>query len=323
MAKQTKCRIYVLGRESVFGSPFAYMRWRHPETNRPHWLQIDRGPETGFPELLQTDGIRRRYDAFSAGFGPYAQARLAYETNGIFFMLPSVEDDLVGAYKYRYDMEALRPYRPDLRAAQQVLASRGEHPLRVLIWQVIQDLNPYVPRSRNVVELRVHFSINLPEFLAQVREEQTKAKLQLQYMARAEKALVDGAKLRGQEVDPRWQANYDLILAQLVAYQARIWEYGVALDAFLENPKQAELRRGEEVLHTWDIHNVSQIRTEEASPYIERARQLFKGVIQEHPGSPWAARAQWELDRGFGFDLRPGYDRPYKEVANPMPLPKL
>lgn len=323
MAKQAKCRVYVLGRESVFGSPYAYIRWRHPQTQRPHWLQIDRGPETGFPELLQTDGIRRRYDAFSAGFGPYAQARLAYETNGIFFMLPSVEDDLVGAYKYRYDMEALRPYRPDLRAAQQILASRGEHPLRMLIWQVIQDLNPYQERARNIVELRVSFSLAPAEFITQARQEQTKAKLQLQYMARAEKALLEGAKWRQQEADPRWQANYDLILAQLIAYQARIWEYGVALDAFIEKPKQAEPRRGQQVLHSWDIRNVAEIRTEEASPSIDRARQLFAALIKEHPGSPWAARAQWELDRGFGIDLHPYYDQPYHQVADPSPPPKL
>jgi hypothetical protein len=26
-------------------------------------------------------------------------------------------------------------------------------------------------------------------------------------------------------------------------------------------------------------------------------------VVEEHPGTPYAARAQWELRRGFGVDL--------------------
>ena len=323
VAKAANCKVYVLGRESVFGYPYAFIRWRHPQTNRVHWLRIDRGPETGFPEQLQTNGFRRRHDAFSSGFGPYEQTRLARETNAIFFMLPSVETDLVRATKVRYDMEALRPYRPDLRARVEVFADRGEFPLRTMIWQVIQDLNPYQQKSKNVIEMRMEFSLDPQKFVQQARQEQAKAKLQLQYMAQAEQTLIAGKKLREQEADPRWQANYDLILAQLVAYQARIYEYGVALDAFIAAPKTAAPTKGNRVLHNWDIHTVRQVRTEEAQPFIDRARSMFAEIKHEHPGSPWAARAQWELDRGFGVDLRPDYDLPYKNVPNAMAPPKL
>ena len=31
-AKAAKCRVYALGREAVFGYPYAYMRWKHPAT---------------------------------------------------------------------------------------------------------------------------------------------------------------------------------------------------------------------------------------------------------------------------------------------------
>lgn len=323
IAQGARCKIYVLGRESVFGYPYAYIRWRHPQTNRIHWLRIDRGPETGFPEQLQTNGFRRRHDAFSSGFGPYEQTRMARETNGIFFMLPSVESNLVRATKVRYDMEALRPYRPDLRARAEVFADRDEFPLRTLIWKVIQDLNPYAQQSKQVIEMRMEFSLKPQEFIQQARQEQAKAKLHLQYMAQAEKALLGGQKLREQEADPRWQANYDLILAQLVAYQARIYEYGVALDAFIAKPKTAPPTKGDRVLHNWDIRTVKAIRTEEAKPYIDRATSMFAEVKKEHPGSPWAARAQWELNRGFGVDVMPDYDLPYKNVPNAMKPPKL
>lgn len=324
VAKAAKCKIYVLGRESVFGYPYAFLRWRHPQTNRIHWLQIDRGPETGFPEQLQTNGFRRRHDAFSSGFGPYEQSRMARESNAIFFMLPSVESKLVAAKKVRYDMEALRPYRPDLRARVEVFADREDFPLRTLIWKVIQDLNPYAEGSRKVLEMRMAFSLKPQEFVQQARQEQAKAKLQLQYMAQAEQALIDGKKLRQQEADPRWQANYDLILAQLVAYQARIYEYGVALEHFMAKPKMAPPTKGNLVLHNWDIRTVRAIRTEEAKPYIDRATSMFAEIKREHPGSPWAARAQWELDRGFGVDVVPDYDLLYKnQVSNPIKPPKM
>jgi hypothetical protein len=323
VAKAAKCKIYVLGRESVFGYPLAFYRWRHPQTNRIHWLPMDRGPETGFPEQLQTNGFRRRHDAFSSGFGPYEQARMARETNGIFFMLPSIEEDVVGRHKQSYALEALRPYRPDLRARIEVFADRDEFPLRTLIWQVIQDLNPYHKASAKAVEMRMSFSLNPQDFVAQARQEQTKAKMHLRYMADAEKMLIEGKHLREQEADPRWQANYDIILAQLIAYQARIYEYGIALDAFIEAPKSAKPNQGNKVLVQWDIQTVKKVRTEDAKPYIERANEQFAQIQKEHPGSPWAARAEWEIRRGFGVDLRPEYRLPIKKVPNPIKPPKL
>jgi hypothetical protein len=327
-AKAAKCKIYVLGRESMFGYPFAFIRWRHPETQRVHWLEINRGPETGFPEQLQTNGLRRRNDAFSSGFGPYEQSRLARETNGIFFMLPSVERDLVGKEnRYRYDLEAMRPFLPDLRSRLEVLQDRGDYPLRSLIWRVISDLNPFDERAQQIVELEHDFSLRFDVLANEIRENQTKAKLLIRYMARVEALLQQGKKLREQEANPRWQANFDLIHAQLIAYQARVYEYGVGLEAFLRN-YPAEIRkhtprRGNEVLHSWHIRGRSQTLTEESRPYIERADEMLERVADGYRGTPWGARAEWEKRRGYGIYLGPYYDLPYKQVTNPMPLPKL
>ncbi len=327
-AKAANCKVYVLGREAMFGYPFAFIRWRHPQTQRVHWLEINRGPETGFPEQLQTNGLRRRNDAFSSGFGPYEQSRLARETNGIFFMLPSVEKDLVGnENRYRYDLEAMRPFLPDLRSRLEVLQDRDQYPLRSVIWQAISDLNPYNERAQRVVELEHDFPVAFAELAGVVRENQLKAKLLIRYMAEVEAILVAGTKYREQEADPRWQANYDLICAQLVAYQARVYEYGVGLEAFLRN-YAAELkrhppRRGDEVLHSWHLRLRDRTLTQESVPYIERAGEMLEGVAEEYRGTPWAARAEWEKRRGYGIYLGPYYDLPWKNVKNPSPLPKL
>ena len=96
VALAARCRVYVLGREAVFGSRYARVRWVHPRTGRTHNLPVDRGPETAFVEQLQTEGFEARTDAHPSGFGPYAQCRLAWQTGGIFFMLPSLESNLVG-----------------------------------------------------------------------------------------------------------------------------------------------------------------------------------------------------------------------------------
>ena len=326
-AKAARCKIYVLGRESVFGYPFVYMRWEHPQTRRIHWIPVSRGPETAFVEQLQVDGFRRRHDAFPSGFGPYEQCRLARETGGIFFMLPSLESALVRGEKRRYELEIMRPYRPDMRARVEALDDRKRYPLRAVIWQCIYELNPYEgPEIARQVEMRVHFSPIYEQFVRQARIEQGKARNYLIYLARVQKILEDGARFRADEADPRWQANYDLIYAQLVAYQARIWEYGAALDAFISQPKVAPLTKPPDrhLVH-WNVGVRKQTRTEESKPYIDKATELFHTVVENHPGTPWAARAQGELKRGFGVDFHPEYHRTYYNPPGgvTVPVPKL
>ena len=145
------------------------------------------------------------------------------ETGGVFFMLPSVETRLVrgNVDKRRYQLEALRPYLPDMRSRLEQLQERDKVPLKSLIWKVIYDLNPYNRDVAKIIEIRMSYSLNPAEFLKQARTEQTKAKIYLEYLHRAEKAMEEAANLRQQETSPRWQANYDLIYAQIIAYQAR------------------------------------------------------------------------------------------------------
>ena len=322
-ARAARCRVYTLGREAVFGYPWAHIRYRHPQTKRTHWLRVDRGPESAFVEQLQTNGFHRRHDAFSSGFGPYDQARLSRESGGIFFLLPSIETNLVGgqAGKRRYALDTMRPYRPDLRARLSVVADRNKFPLRSLIWKVVNDLDPAkVPQ----VNMRVDFPLAGAQFLPTARAAQVKAATYINYLGAAQKMLESGKLLREQEPEPRWQANYDLILAQVVAYQARMYEYGVALEDFIKAPKTASLTRPPNLrLVDWNITTNNKVRSDVSKPYIERSTTLFKQVLQSHPGTPWAARARQELARGFGIDLVPDYDPPYIQVANPKPLPKL
>jgi hypothetical protein len=322
-AKQAKCKIYTLGRESVFGYPYAHRRWVHPETQHVHWLQMDRGPETAFVEALQTDGLRRRYDAFGSGFGPYEQARMARETGGVFFMLPSPETNIIRGEKRRYELEKLKIYKPDLRDRLSVIQDRNEYKLRYFIWQVVNDLNPHVQKSKSV-ELRHTFGKDPKDFLQQVRDEQRKATMHLRYLAEAQSVLERAAIHREQEPEPRWQANYDLMLAQVVAYQARVYEYGAFLEAFIASPQVFPLTKAPNLtLNHFHITTKRETVNDDSAPYIEKSNELFKIVQQNHPGTPWAARAKWEMTRGFGIGIAPVYYPPPRIVPNPTPVPKL
>ena len=241
-------------------------------------------------------------------------------------MLPSVETSLVRGHKRRYELEVLRPYKPDLRSRLEVFADRDEKPMRTFLWKVINDLNPYNKQAARVVEMRMAFDLRPNVFREQALQEQKKAILYIQYLGEVQRILENDAQPhRGQEAEPRWQANFDLIYAQTIAYQARLYEYGAALEDFLRNPQTAPLTREPNLrLVHWDIATRKPIRAPDKSDeYIKRATVLFNKVIEEHPGTPWAERAQWELKRGFGVHLVPDYDPPYINYPNPSPLPKL
>lgn len=327
-AKAAGCICYVLGREAVFGYPYAFMRWKHPGTGHVHWLRVDRGPETAFVEQLQTDGFRRRYDAFPSGFGPYEQTRLARETGGVFFMLPSLETSLVRGENRRYELEAMRGYRPDLRNRLEIGEENLNSLLRSRINQVINDLNPYNPRVQPHIELRVHFSPTFNAFLKQAAEEKAKSLRYVEYLNRAEKVFESEEMryARQQETSRRWQANYDLLFAQILAYKVRNFEYAAYLDWFAKNPKVVPLTRAPNLtLAHWDISTRSETLTGDLTrDYIARAKGMFEAVIEDHPGTPWAARAAWELRRGFGVELSPHYRAPSRSYSGPsIPIPKL
>jgi hypothetical protein len=327
-AKAARCKLYVLGREAVFGYPYAHVRWVHPQTDHVHWIPIDRGPETAFVEQLQTDGFRRRYDAHPSGFGPYECSRLGRETGGIFFMLPSLETDLVHGQKRKYVLEQMRRYMPDLRSKLEVKAEIDNSPLRSMLEKVIYDLNPYNEQAAKIIVMRVHFSPDYPTFVQQARIEQAKALVYIDYLARVEQTIAKMERQRRQEDSPRWQANYDLMYAQVIAYQARMFEYGAYLEEFIKKPKVVPKKKSPNLTHVgWEIATRKETITgDKIKPYVERATAMFQEVIKNHAGTPWAARAEWELQRGFGVHLVEDYDAPDRVIppGTPLtPVPKL
>jgi len=330
-ARDARCKIFVLGREAVFGYPYAHFRWEHPQTGRIHWLPVNRGPETAFVEQLQINGFRRRHDAYASGFGPYEQSRMAHQTGGIFFMLPSPESDLVRDEKKReYELDAMRGYHPDLRARHEVLTDRDTSKLRMAIWGIINDLNPYRPEVAQTIELRTHFAPDYQQFLEQVAEQKVRASVYLPYLDRAVKLLESDEmrRLRRDEPELRWRANYDLILGQLMAYKVRVYEYLAYLDHFAKNPKRVPFHKPPDLkLEYWGIRTRREMLTRDVTgEYLEQANELLAQCAKNHSGTPWAARADWERHRGYGVTLKPVYWHTWRRGGQPaerIPIPKL
>lgn len=315
-ARGANCRIYGLGREAVFGYPFATLRWTDPETDLVFWRQVRRGPETPRVEQMQSNGIWRRYDAHPSGFGPYELVRMCRETGGIYFMLPSLETNLVRGEKRIYELDAMRPYLPDSRSRAEYDNDLKKMPLRRTIGEVIETLNPI---SNTGFALLQDYPVTPNEFVAAASRETAKARVMIDAYSAAEAALRKYENERRYESSHRWQANYDLLLAQTIAYRVRVNEYVAYIDAFMQNPKA---RENPKTTH-WRVAFrpktiAAELPTtgEQTSDLVQASSALFQQVIKDHPGTPYSARAQWEIGRGYGIHMREHFEDPRRATID-------
>lgn len=311
-AQRSKAPIYVLGRYSVFGYPYARQRWIDPKYGLEHWLAINRGPESPFPELLQFDGLHERWDYDSAGFGPYEQARLARETGGIFFLLPGSDDNIVhgGTIDDRkFEMLAMKEYLPDLSARVEYARERDSSKFRSVQFQVVMALNPH--KNPDLQMQEIWYSADPEKFANEGRTQFTKALKAMQMLSEAVRLLDSVAPLRAKEPSQRWRANFDLMHAQCLAYRVRLFQFLLALD---QHAKQNPPRKPPN--NVWNIQRVpemlppdpvqveqTRVDLDELKKEQEQAVKEFQAVIDAHPGTPWARRAQIEINQGFGIKM--------------------
>lgn len=341
--------VYILGRESIFGYPYARIKWQDPKYKLWHWLRINRGPETAFPECLQWDGLRRRHDAFNAGFGPYEQVRIAKHSGGIFFILPGEEEDLTGTgakTQREYHFLDMRKYTPLLLPRSKYAETVKNSPFRRTIWQVIVALNPneheFLPSHNPQLNIREHwYPLSPAEFRQQAAKEVVKARLAMRTLNKAIGQLEKIKPERAKEDFDRWRANYDLIHAQCVAYRVRLFQFLLAMDDHANNmPKPVKPKT-----NRWNVRRTTKMivpdegqferlkqefnikmNREDYLAYVkaeeDRALAMYDEVKKNHPNTPWDERARYEVRKGFGMEFveayrNPNYDKKDIDFPNP------
>ena len=288
-----KVPIYVIGRQSLFGYGRAHLRYVDPVTKDVYWPAIQRGPETADIELLQWDGLHERWDEQPSGFAPYELARLAKDTGGIYFLLPSEESMRIHKQEALYSMKTLKEYMPDYGSRADYQAKRSQSELR-------RTLNDFITTISGT-SYRLSFPVNLDELMPALVEAGQTATLRLDTLLKMQKRLEDLAGARDRENDKRWQAHYDLMLAQLVAYQVKAFEYRACLKEIRDKKPKPSKMPNEKLSVWWQLGHSNQPKADKeqtAKKYAE-ATALFKKVLERHPNTPWADLAQAEMARGF------------------------
>jgi len=318
-AKHLGARIYVMGREAPFGSPYVQVIWTDPKTEVRLPVFVDRGPETAQLEVLQFDGGGRRIDFLPSGFGPYDQVRLARETGGLFFLLPGKE--LSARAKEARDayLKRLRDYLPELDARTEYLRARSQSVMRRTVWDVICEFDTWDDSKVRQFTIPASFSVNPKSFVAQAAAAVEVARRLLPLYDRLINSMERAADSRREELNRRWQANYDLLLAQLVSYRARANEMLACLEPVSRDaPEVKNVHGDDKPTNYWRLAPKRELSVPaQTEADVQRATKLFAQVIENHPETPWAWRAAAEMSRPYGLQLVEAYSPP------PPPRPKV
>ena len=330
-AKRFRAPVYILGREAVFGYTHARIRWRDPQYGLSHWLKINRGPETAYVECLQWDGLRDRYDVQQSGFGPYEQVRLAKETGGIFFVLPRDERNLISTREFekrKFDFLDMKEYQPLLLPRRDYAKARSNSKkFRNELWNVIVTLNPNddnpLPHYDEALNLReYYFSGDIEKFKKDASTQVKKAARSLELLDKAISILDKAEQYRSKEDSQRWRASYDLLRAQCFAYRVRLFQYLLAMDDHVyKNPAFKNKKN-----NSWNVRRTTRLLKPDEPQYrrlmgafklrmlrveyleqmdkqMQEATKRYRFVMNEHPGTPWARRANAEMRQGFGISF--------------------
>jgi len=295
--------------------------WTDPETQLPWWPRISRGPESAFAECLQYDGFHdRSWEATSSGFGPYAQIRLVKESGGIFFLLSRDEMELIGwgaRTPRKFDDIAMKEYEPLLVDRREYVHQRDASPFRKTLWEVVSRLNPETDPELNLA--RNGYPMNKQAFVEFGRGQFERTLRTMHLLKEAVDRLESVKELRAQERDSRWRAGFDLAYAQCLAYRVRLFQLLLAIDRHVVTDEKPVRPKS----NHWDVAHVQELlepseqqikatKVDLAELESERQKAIaaYQLVIDEHPSTPWALRAQTELAGGFGVKFIDDFEDP-------------
>ena len=285
--------IYVIGRQSLFGYHRVRIKYVDPITKDEFWPEIRRGPETADLEVLQWDGLHDRQDEQPSGFAPYELARLVKSTGGIYFLLPSEESLRLTQREKAYSITSMKELVPDYSSRPEYVGKRNSSELRQSMYEIIQMTKGY--------SFPLGVSINLDEMAVQTAEGAA-ATARLNGLLALEKRMRGLSRLRDREPDKRWQAHYDLLLAQIVAYEIKAFEYRACMQEIAKKKPKPKATPIPGKLDVWWALGHSRERKapkEDTDKKYTEAERLFKLVIERYPNTPWADMAQDEINRGF------------------------
>lgn len=314
--------VYVVGVPAPFGRREALIKYVDPDpefNQTPRYAPVDQGPESLMPERIKLRflGQNDRDDRIESGFGPYALARLTFETGGIYFAvhpnrssrmhIDRGQTDAMATHIAKFfDPLVMRNYRPDYISVEEYHKRLANNMAKAALVQAAsvswtEQMEDITLRFPKVDEAQLAESLSLAQ--------RTAAKLEPK-IGRLVSILRQGEQDRDKIIEPRWQAGYDLALGRALAAKVRTEGYNAML-ALAKQGMKFENERND----TWVLRPSDRVTSESVlSKEGDLALLYLNRVVDEHPGTPWAYLAEKELRTPFGWE----WDETFTNVAGRM-----
>ena len=293
-AKRNGIKCYVVGNASPFGRREMMTTFEVDGYDVPAIAET--GPETVMPERIKLPFWGQNdYDArqLSSGYGPYALTRLCAETNGIYFI---TQDDSKGAKFEAADMRAYHPDYIPYRDYEGMLRKNLAKAALVKTAAATQQSKRRFPTPT------LQFPATSDNQLRQAITEAQKPVSEVDYgLTELQSMLELGLNDRKKITEPRWRANYDLALGRVLATRVRALGYNTVLAEMKSNPKSFKTKGN----NAWRLVPSKEVRS---SPLVRKlskqSAELLNGIIDNHPGTPWAYLAAKEMNQPLGWEWK-------------------
>jgi hypothetical protein len=283
-------RVYCVGDDAVFGRERHYFPYVF-EDGFHGFAYTNRGPETADLENVQLPfwgGRSHRLEELTSGFGPYALCRLCAETGGLYL----ISDELQGP---KFDEAILRNYTPDYRPKRDYEAERGRNAAKAALYQAA-----IVGPPEKMPQPQLVFRADSDNVLRQQITEAQKPLAELDYRLNEMHTLLEAGERDRSRLDtPRWRASFDLAMGRVLAMRARALGYNLMLADMKLSPRPFQNATN----NTWRIEPAADEKSvSRVQRFAKRANEYLHGVIEDHPGTQWAALAKEELQSPLGWD---------------------
>ncbi len=310
LCKRFAIQSHVLGVPAPFGREFTYIKFVDPDPKfdqTPDWRQVDQGPETLLPERVQL-GYQDNYfeePVIDSGFGPYALARMCYETGGIYFSIhpnrqvgKKIDAGKIEAFasrlSYFFSPEVMDLYRPDYLSEAEYMSKVKKSPLRATLIQAAQIARVGTLDKPQQEFIKREEAIFVRDLTA-AQQESARLAPELVNLCTV---LAEGDKSRSKEATPRWLASFDLSFGTAIAAKVRAEAYNAML---------AKAKRGMNFAkpesNTWSLKPSDKINVDsKLEKEGKQATELLRSVAEKHKGTPWALLAERELSHPLGWE---------------------
>jgi len=300
--------VYVVGVPAPFGRRDVKMKFVEFDpkyTGGEQWAEVDQGPETLYPEHVQTRSSRESEEAIDSGFGPFSLCRLCAQTGGIYFAVHAnrasrgrVTDAATAPMASRlrrfFEPEAMKAYRPDY-------VSNAAVDRMILENSAVKALVE-AARGAQIAQLEPPQTVFPREddaMLVAAFTEAQKAAARLQpKLDGLHSILASGANDRDKIKSKRWQAGYDLAMGRVLAAKIRTDAYNIMLAQ-----AKAGMKFKDGNNDTWVLEPAADVSSvgSQTEKFAKQATMYLERTVRDHAGTPWAHLAAEELETPFGY----------------------